>query len=57
MIADAQSLLSGINLLTDSVGTNTNLGTAMTNDANILDGYNSADFHSCTENSGLITGS
>lgn len=57
-ISTAESLLqtNKLNLLTSSVDPSTTLGQALLVQAGILDGYNSADFNSCSEGSGLITG-
>jgi hypothetical protein len=54
-IADAESLLSmnSLNLLTSVVAPSSTLGTALLADGAILDSYNSADFNTCTEGSGL----
>src|SRR5215469_1176641 len=58
-IADAESLLSmnSLNLLTSVVPSSSTLGMALLNDANTLDGYNGADFGTCSEGSGLTLGS
>jgi hypothetical protein len=58
-ILTAETLLSAnsLNLLTSVVDPSSALGQALLAPAAILDGYNSADFHTCTENSGLILGS
>ena len=45
-----------INMTTDFVASSTALGTAMTNIGNFLDGYNSANFNTCSEGSGLQIG-
>jgi hypothetical protein len=44
----AETLLQtdGLNLLTSTVSPSTSLGQALVGEANILDQYNSADFHS-----------
>jgi hypothetical protein len=57
-IATAETLLqtNSLNLLTSSVDPSTTLGQALLAPASILDGYNSADFHTCSEGSGLILG-
>jgi hypothetical protein len=49
-------VLFPINMTTAFVQSSTDLGTAMTNIGNFLDGYNSANFNSCSECSGLTTG-
>ena len=49
-------VLFPINMTTAFVQSSTDLGTAMTNIGNFLDGYNSANFNSCSEGSGLTTG-
>lgn len=57
-IADAEGLLStnSLNLLTSFVAPSSTLGTALIGDASILNNYNSADFNTCSENSGLKVG-
>lgn len=57
-ISTAETLLKAnhLNLLTSSVAPSTTLGQALLVQANILDGYNSADFNSCSEGSGLVLG-
>lgn len=57
-ISTAETLLqtNSLNLLTSSVDPSTTLGQALLVQANILDGYNSADFNSCSEGSGLVLG-
>ena len=54
-IADAESLLSmnSLNLLTSVVAPSSTLGTALLADEAILNSYNSSDFGTCTEGSGL----
>jgi hypothetical protein len=54
-IADAESLLSmnSLNLLTSVVAPSSTLGKALLADEAILNSYNSADFGTCTEGSGL----
>jgi hypothetical protein len=51
----AETLLQtfSLNLLTSSVSPSTSLGQALVGEASILDQYNNADFHSCSEGSGL----
>ena len=55
-IADAQALLAinNINLLTSVVPASSALGAKLLADSSILDGYNSADFNTCSEGSGLV---
>lgn len=57
-ISTAETLLqtNSLNLLTSSVDPSTTLGQALLVQASILDGYNSADFNSCSEGSGLALG-
>jgi hypothetical protein len=57
-IQTAETLLQAnhLNLLTSSVDPSTALGQALLGPAGILDGYNNANFHSCSEGSGLILG-
>jgi hypothetical protein len=57
-IQTAESLLQTdkLNLLTSSVDPSTALGQALLGLANTLDRYNSADFNTCSEGSGLILG-
>jgi hypothetical protein len=57
-ITTAEALLqaNSLNLLTSDVDPSTTLGQALVGQASVLDGYNSADFHSCSEGSGLILG-
>jgi hypothetical protein len=52
-IADAQSLLqnNSLNLLTSTVSPSSSLGGQLTSDASTLDGYNTADFNTCSEGS------
>jgi hypothetical protein len=45
-----------INMTTGFVDPSTDLGTAMTNIGTFLDGYNSANFNTCSEGSGLMIG-
>ncbi len=54
-IADAESLLlnNSLNLLTSHVSPSSTLGGELTADGTTLDGYNGADFNTCTEGSGL----
>jgi hypothetical protein len=58
-IANAESLLlsNNLNLLTSSVKPSSTLGGQLTADASVLDNYNSANFNTCSEGSGLMTGS
>ena len=57
-ITTADSLLksNSLNLLSSFVASSTTLGQALVGQANILDMYNNADFHTCSEASGLNTG-
>jgi len=57
-ITTAEALLqaNSLNLLTSDVDPSTTLGQALLAQEVTLDGYNSADFHTCSENSGLIVG-
>jgi hypothetical protein len=57
-IQTAETLLkvNKLNLLTSVVDPSTSLGQALLAPASILDGYNSADFNTCPEGSGLILG-
>ena len=57
-ITTAETLLQAnhLNLLTSTVDPSTTLGQALLLPAGVLDGYNSADFNSCSEGSGLILG-
>jgi len=57
-ITTAETLLqaNSLNLLTSVVDPSTTLGQALLAPASILDGYNSADFNTCSEGSGLILG-
>jgi hypothetical protein len=57
-ITTAESLLqtNDLNLLTSDVSPSTSLGNALVTQASILDGYNNADFHKCSEGSGLTVG-
>ena len=57
-IQTAEALLqaNNLNLLTSSVAPSTSLGQALLAPATTLDGYNNANFHSCSEGSGLILG-
>ncbi len=54
-IANAESLLSmnSLNLLTSNVAPSSTLGKALLADEAVLDSYNSADFGTCSEGSGL----
>lgn len=45
-----------INMTTGFVDSSTELGTAMTTIGTFLDGYNGANFNTCTEGSGLLLG-
>ena len=58
-ITTAEALLqaNNLNLLTSSVDPSTTLGQALLAQEGVLDGYNSADFNTCNENSGLVLGS
>ena len=55
-IADAESLLTtnSLNLLTSNVAASSSLGQSLLADEITLDGYNSANFQTCTEGSGLV---
>ena len=57
-IATAEALLqaNSLNLLTSDVAPSTTLGQALLAPASILDRYNSADFNTCSESSGLTVG-
>jgi hypothetical protein len=57
-ITTAVTLLQAnkLNLLTSSVAPSTTLGQALLAPASILDGYNSANFNTCPEGSGLALG-
>ena len=57
-ISTAETLLqtNNLNLLTSKVDASTTLGQALLVQESILDAYNSADFNSCSEGSGLILG-
>jgi hypothetical protein len=57
-ITTAEALLqaNSLNLLTSDVHPNTTLGQALLTPAGVLDSYNNANFHSCSEGSGLTTG-
>ena len=57
-VSTAETLLqtNKLSLLTSTVGPSTTLGQALLVQASILDGYNSADFNSCSEGSGLVLG-
>ena len=57
-IATAEALLqaNNLNLLTSDVAPKTTLGQALLAPEGVLDAYNNADFHSCSEGSGLNTG-
>jgi len=57
-ITNAESLLlsNSLNLLTSVVKTSTVLGGQLTADASVLDSYNSANFNTCSEGSGLTLG-
>jgi len=50
-ITTAEALLAAnsLNLLTSNVGPATTLGAALVAQSEILDGYNNADFHTCSE--------
>ena len=56
-IADAETLLqsNSLNLLTSVVDASSSLGQELLADESILDRYNSADFNTCSEGSGLQT--
>jgi hypothetical protein len=57
-ITTAEALLkaNNLNLLTSEVDPSTALGQALLAPADVLDKYNNANFHSCSEGSGLIFG-
>jgi hypothetical protein len=57
-ISDAESLLmtNSLNLLTSVVAPGSMLGSKLVADAAVLDGYNSSNFNTCSEGSGLTTG-
>ena len=57
-ISTAETLLqtNNLNLLTSDVDPSTTLGQALLVQESILDKYNSADFNSCSEGSGLVLG-
>src|SRR5215469_99997 len=57
-IANAESLLksNSLNLLTSFVAPSSALGQELLADEAVLDKYNSADFNTCSEGSGLTTG-
>jgi hypothetical protein len=54
-ISDAETLLqnNSLNLLTSFVSPSSTLGGELTTDGTTLDGYNSSDFNTCSEGSGL----
>ena len=56
-IADAEGLLmtNSLNLLTSNVAPSSALGIQLLSDEAVLDNYNSADFGTCSEGSGLVT--
>lgn len=58
-ITTAEALLkaNNLNLLTSDVDPSTTLGQALLATENTLDMYNNANFHSCSEGSGLVLGS
>lgn len=56
MTAEALLQANSLNLLTSHVAPSTTLGQALVGQASVLDGYNNADFHSCSDSSGLILG-
>ena len=58
-IANAEGLLksNSLNLLTSFVAPSSALGQELLADEAVLDKYNSADFNTCSEGSGLTTGS
>ncbi len=58
-ISTAESLLqaNSLNLLTSSVAPSSQLGEALVTQEVVLAGYNSANFNTCSEGSGLSTGS
>jgi hypothetical protein len=45
---------NSLNLLTSYVDPSSPLGQLLLKDATTLDGYNLADFNTCSENSGLV---
>lgn len=55
-ITDAENLLqtNSLNLLTSVVPANSALGQSLLTDGTTLDGYNSSDFNTCSEGSGLV---
>jgi hypothetical protein len=55
-IALAEAALTGLDLRTAVVDSSTTQGAELLLVEPILDNYNSADFHTCSENSGLATG-
>jgi len=57
-IATAETLLqtNNLNLLTSDVDPSTVLGQQLLAPATVLDGYNNANFHTCSEGSGLALG-
>ena len=57
-IATAESLLqaNNLNLVTSSVDPSTSLGQALLAPATVLDTYNNANFHTCSEAAGLVLG-
>jgi hypothetical protein len=57
-ITTAETLLqtNNLNLLTSDVSPSTSLGNALVTQAGILGDYNSADFNTCSEGSGLTVG-
>jgi hypothetical protein len=57
-IADAEGLLqtNSLNLLTSNVSPSSALGQQLLSDEGVLDSYNSADFGTCSEGSGLLLG-
>jgi hypothetical protein len=57
-IKTAETLLqaNNLSLLTSVVDPSTALGQALLRPASVLDGYNSADFNTCSEGSGLVLG-
>ena len=57
-IMDAEALLqsNSLNLLTSNVAPSSTLGAQLLLDEVILDNYNSADFGTCSEGSGLTLG-
>jgi hypothetical protein len=54
--AEALFQADSLNLLTSNVNPSSTLGQALLAQSAVLDAYNSADFHSCSEASGLILG-